>query len=97
MAEKKNESKKETGRNPFPRITHTLEEVNELKAWFDAHAGELPREMQINSSAFTPDLPDTVESLFLQAYICYENYKMQGCIFLLKQIKKNLEEAGVGV
>ncbi len=97
MAEKKQDTKKGAGGNPFPRITHTLEEVNELKAWFDTHAHELPKEMQINSSAFTPDLKTTVEHLFLQAYVCYENYKMQGCILLLKQIKKNLEEAGVGV
>ena len=28
--------------------------------------------------------------LFEQAYICYENPKMQGCIWLLKKIKENL-------
>ena len=48
--------------------------------------------MQIDSSAFTPDLPKTVDMLLDQAYICYENPKMQGCILLLKRIKKNLEE-----
>ncbi len=74
------------------RMTHTIEQVNELKAWFDEHAHELPKEMQINRSAFTPDLKQTVEYLFTQAYICCENYKMQGCILLLKEIKKNMEE-----
>jgi hypothetical protein len=47
--------------------------------------------MQINSSAYTPDLKETISMLFEQAYICYENPKMQGCIWLLKKIKENLE------
>jgi hypothetical protein len=72
--------------------THTLEEINELKSWFEANQEKLPETMQIDSSAFSPDLRDTIDMLFEQAYICYENPKMQGCIRLLKKIKKNLEE-----
>ena len=72
--------------------THTLEEINELKSWFDANQEKLPESMQIDSSAFSPDLRDTIDMLFEQAYICYENPKMQGCIRFLKKIKKNLEE-----
>ena len=72
--------------------THTIEEINELKAWFDEHASQLPQTMQIDSSAFTPNLPETISMLFDQAYICYENPKMQGCIRLLKKIKGNVEE-----
>ena len=72
--------------------THTLEEINELKSWFDANPEKLPETMQIDSSAFSPDLRDTIDMLFEQAYICYENPKMQGCIRFLKKIKKNLEE-----
>jgi hypothetical protein len=30
--------------------------------------------------------------LFEQAYICCNNPKMQGCLLLLENIKKNLEE-----
>lgn len=72
--------------------THTLEEINELKSWFEANQEKLPETMQIDSSAFSPDLCDTIDMLFEQAYICYENPKMQGCIRFLKKIKKNLEE-----
>lgn len=72
--------------------THTLEEIEELKKWFDTNRSKLPLTMQIDSSAFSPNLPETVEMLFEQAYICYENPKMQGCILFLKKIKKNLEE-----
>lgn len=72
--------------------THTLEEINELKNWFEANQEKLPETMQIDSSAFSPDLRDTIDMLFEQAYICYENPKMQGCIRFLKKIKKNLEE-----
>ena len=72
--------------------THTLEEINELKSWFEANQEKLPETMQIDSSAFSPDLRDTIDMLFEQAYICYENSKMQGCIRFLKKIKKNLEE-----
>ena len=72
--------------------THTLEKINELKSWFEANQEKLPETMQIDSSAFSPDLRDTIDMLFEQAYICYENPKMQGCIRFLKKIKKNLEE-----
>ena len=70
--------------------TYTQEEVNELKKWFDNQT--LPQSMQINSSAYSPDLKDTVAMLFEQAYICCNNPKMQGCLLLLENIKKNLEE-----
>ena len=70
---------------------HTIEEIDELKAWFEAIQDKLPATMQIDSSAFTPNLKETVSMLFEQAYICYENPKMQGCIWLLKKIKGNLE------
>ena len=72
--------------------THTIEEVDELREWFESQKNQLPHTMQINSSAYTPDLPETIDMLFEQAYICYENPKMQGCIWLLKKIKANLEE-----
>lgn len=72
--------------------THTIEEVDELREWFEAQKNQLPHTMQINSSAYTPDLSETIDMLFEQAYICYENPKMQGCIWLLKKIKANLEE-----
>ena len=70
--------------------THTIEEIDELKAWFQEKESTLPATMQINSSAYTPDLKETISMLFEQAYICYENPKMQGCIWLLKKIKENL-------
>ena len=69
---------------------YTVEEVDELKKWFDNQT--LPQSMQINSSAYSPDLKDTVAMLFEQAYICCNNPKMQGCLLLLENIKKNLEE-----
>lgn len=69
---------------------YTKEEIDSLKAWFDART--LPQEMQIDSSAYTPNLSETVNMLFEQAYICYENYKMLGCVRLLEKIKSNLEQ-----
>ena len=72
--------------------TYTQEEVNELKKWFDSQ--ELPPTMQIDKAAFTPNLKDTVDMLFEQAYVCYENPKMQGCLYLLEKIKRNLEKNG---
>lgn len=68
---------------------YTVEEVDELKKWFDNQI--LPQSMQINSSAYSPDLKGTVAMLFEQAYICCNNPKMQGCLLLLENIKKNLE------
>ena len=71
---------------------HTIEEIDELREWFEKVKNRLPETMQIDSSAYTPNLKETISMLFEQAYICYENPKMQGCIWLLKKIKANLEE-----
>ena len=70
---------------------HTIEEIDELKKWFEDNRNKLPQTMQIDSGAFTPNLQGTIDMLFEQAYICHGNPKMQGCILLLKKIKKNLE------
>lgn len=72
--------------------THTIEEIDELRNWFEANRDKIPETMQIDSSAFTPNLPETISMLFDQAYICYENPKMQGSIRLLKKIKKLIEK-----
>ena len=69
---------------------HTIEEIPELEAWFKSVT--LPETLQIDKATCTPNLPKTVESLFEQAYICYDNPKMQGCILLLKRIKTILEK-----
>ena len=71
---------------------HTIEEIDELREWFEKVKNRLPETMQIDSSAYTPNLKETISMIFEQAYICYENPKMQGCIYLLKKIKKNLED-----
>lgn len=68
----------------------TIEELNELKAWFESQ--ELPQTMQIDKATFTPDLKETIDMLFEQAYIYNENPKMQGSILLLKKIKAKIEE-----
>ena len=49
------------------RQSYTEEELNEMIAWFNDHASQLPKTMQINKSAFTPDLALTVE---INVYIC---------------------------
>ncbi|WP_178791985.1 DUF6965 family protein [Bacteroidaceae bacterium] len=74
--------------------TYTIEEVDELKKWFDAQT--LPTDMRIDKAAYTPNLKDTVDMLFEQAYICYNNPKMQGCLLLLEKIKSNLEKKETG-
>ena len=74
--------------------TYTIEEVDELKKWFDAQI--LPTDMHIDKAAYTPNLKDTVDMLFEQAYICYNNPKMQGCLLLLEKIKSNLEKKEMG-
>ena len=47
--------------------SYSEEELNEMIVWFNNHADELPKEMQINKAAFTPDLKLTVESCIMQA------------------------------
>ena len=74
------------------RQSYTEEELNEMIAWFKDHASQLPKTMQINKSAFTPDLALTVESCIMQAQQCLGNYKMEGAFLLLKQIRANIEK-----
>lgn len=70
--------------------THTIEELNELKAWFESQ--NLPQTMYIDKATYTPNLKETIDMLFEQSYIYYENPKMQGSILLLKKIKARIEE-----
>lgn len=70
---------------------YTLEEVDALKRWFDEQGNNIPSEMAIEKSTYSPNLRLTIQMLFEQAYICYNNPKMQGCLLLLEKIKSNLE------
>lgn len=72
--------------------SYSEEELNEMIIWFNNHADELPKEMQINKAAFTPDLKLTVESCIMQAQQCLGNYKMEGAFLLLKQIRANIKK-----
>ena len=69
--------------------THTLEEINELKEWFQAQ--KLPATLYIDKATYASNLADTVNMLFEQAFICYENPKMQGSILLLERIKELIQ------
>lgn len=69
---------------------YTVEEVDQLKAWFEQ--AELPAEMQLDKAVYIPDVKETVRRLFLQAYVCCENPRLQGCLRLLERIKVHLEE-----
>lgn len=69
--------------------TYTLEEIKEMKEWFNAQ--QLPQDMQIDKATYTPNLRDTVNMLFDQTLMCYNNLKMQGSLILLEKIKSNLE------
>lgn len=70
---------------------YTLEEVDALKRWFDEQGNHIPSEMAIEKSTYSPNLKLTIQMLFEQAYICYNNPKMQGCLLLLEKIKSNIE------
>ena len=72
------------------RQSYTEEELNEMIAWFNDHASQLPKTMQINKSAFTPDLALTVESCILYAQQCLCNYYMVGAVLLINQIRSNI-------
>lgn len=54
---------------------------------------ELPKEMQINKAAFTPNLKLTIESCIMQAKQNLGNYKMGGPFLILKQIRANIENS----
>ena len=82
-------------KNKMINHTHTIEEIDELKDWFDKQQSLLPEALQIDSCAYTPNLALTLSMLFEQAYLNYTNPKMQGCIYLLKKIKKKIEDEGV--
>ena len=72
--------------------SYTEEELNEMIAWFNDHANQHTKTMQINKSAFTPDLVLTIESCIMQAKQNLGNYKMEGSFLLLRQIRANIEK-----
>ncbi len=74
------------------KSSYTKEEIDELKAWFDAHDDIIPESMYIEESTYSPNLRDTLLTLFEQSYIYSTNPRMQGCVVLLLKIKKKLEE-----
>lgn len=51
--------------------SYSEEKLNEMIVWLNNHANELPKEMQINKFAFTPNLKLTVESCIMQAKQCW--------------------------
>lgn len=69
---------------------YTIEEVDELKAW--AEQAEFPAEMQLDKAVYIPDVKETVHRLIMQAYVCHENPRLQGCLRLLERIKARVEE-----
>ena len=68
---------------------HTLDELNELKVWFDSH--EVPESLQVDKSTYIPNVRKTVNALLGQAQYFYSNPKMQGGIMLVEKIKSILE------
>ena len=73
--------------------SYSEEELNKMIIWFNNHANELPKEMQINKAAFTPNLKLTIESCIMQAKQNLGNYKMGGPFLILKQIRANIENS----
>lgn len=69
---------------------YTHEELLELEEWFKQI--DLPESIQLDKATYIPDLKDTINRLFVQAEINYENPKMQGAIYLLERLKAKLEE-----
>lgn len=71
--------------------THSIEEIQELKEWFDNH--ELPGSLQLDKATYIEDVKETISSLIEQSLYCYDNPKMQGGIVLLEKIKIKVEES----
>ena len=57
--------------------SYTEEELNEMIAWFNDHANQLPKTMQINKSAFTPDIVITIESSIMKEKHIIGNYLIE--------------------
>ena len=69
---------------------YTRKEVDDLKAWFDRTP--LPKSLRLDKAVFIPDVKKTVDRLFGQAYVCFENSKLLGGLNLLEKIKAKIEE-----
>ena len=73
---------------------YTHEELTELIRWFDNK--DLPKSLQLDKAVYIPDLKDTLEKLFIQAEVNYNNPKTQGPIFLLERLKAKLQDNQTG-
>lgn len=70
------------------RKIYKKEELKALREWFASQ--QLPQSLQVDKATYIPNLKETVERLFSQAEVCFENPKMQGCLILLENIKARL-------
>lgn len=69
----------------------SLEAINELIAWF-ANRKDLPESLQLDASAYIPNLKETVDGLTQMSLANYENPLFHPAIKRFYKIKEALEE-----
>lgn len=74
--------------NKYPEKI-TKEDIQKIKTWFQNTP--LPQTMQINASAYTPDLPATVNYLIIELEANHHNPNMHGSYRLLYEIKQKIQ------
>lgn len=67
-----------------------LEAINELIAWF-ANRKDLPESLQLDASAYIPNLKETVDGLTQMSLANYENPLFHPAIKRFYKIKEALE------
>lgn len=65
------------------------EQIDELVGWFKNQTN-LPSELKLDNATYIPNLQNTLEALYMQAYVAEGNSRMFGSIHLLERIKEKL-------
>ncbi len=70
-------------------------DIAEVRAWFAAHEGKLPAELQLDDATRFTRLPDTVTSLLEVARLHEGNPTFSGQLHQLFLIRERLLELGI--
>lgn len=70
-------------------------DLEELVAWFKDRMDQLPKELQLNSASFIPDLPRTIKAYIALIASNKRNPIFSGQIKLFFEIREVLQASGM--
>ena len=71
--------------------TYTTEQIEEIKAWYDAHQAELPKEIELCQGEVCKDLPKMVGAVLATAEEQFNNPTFKRLLQYLFDVRQKIE------